>query len=145
MYTAILAGFPIGFVVTVAIFLATKYTKQSWTRQIHPVALFYGGLIWAPYNLSYLWPAVPIGWFSWVFLKRRYVGFWSKYNFVLSASFSAAIAVAAIIIFFCFQWHDVELNWWGNNIPDKGCEGDPCLLHTLRPGEYFGPRIGEFE
>ncbi|OTA94243.1 hypothetical protein M434DRAFT_384166 [Hypoxylon sp. CO27-5] len=144
MYTWLLAGFPIGFVVPIIIYHANRRFKKSWMRQIHPVAIFYGGLSWAPYNLSYIWPAVPIAWFSWIFLKQRYLGFWSKYNFVLSASFSSAIAVAAIIIFFSLQWTEVELDWWGNSVTSQGCEGHACTLYKLREGEYFGPRIGEF-
>ena len=87
---------------------------------------------------------MPIGWYSWVYLKRHYLGFWSKYNFVLSASFSSAIAIAAIFIFFCFQLPEIELPWWGNDVVGYVCEGDPCTLKTVADGEYFGPRIGEF-
>lgn len=144
MYTALLAGFPIGFMVPIIIYYANKKFKKTWMRQIHPVAIFYGALSWAPYNMSYIWPAVPIAWFSWVYLKQRYLGFWSKYNFVLSASFSSAIAVAAIIIFFSLQWTEIKLDWWGNSVTSKGCEGDACTLHKLGEGAYFGPRIGEF-
>lgn len=88
---------------------------------------------------------MPIGWYSWVYLKRHYLSFWSKYNFVLSASFSSAIAIAAILIFFFLQLPEIELNWWGNSVVEAGCEGKvPCVLKTVADGEYFGPRIGEF-
>ncbi|KAI2468876.1 OPT-domain-containing protein [Annulohypoxylon bovei var. microspora] len=144
MYTWLLAGFPIGFVVPIIIYYMNKRFKKTWMRQIHPVAIFYGCLSMAPYNLSYIWPAVPIAWFSWVYLKQRYLGFWSKYNFVLSASFSSAIAVSAIIIFFSLQWTEIELDWWGNSVTSQGCENEACPLYELGEGEYFGPRIGEF-
>ncbi|KAI4868184.1 OPT-domain-containing protein [Hypoxylon rubiginosum] len=144
MYTWLLVGFPIGFVVPFITYYMNKKYQKKWMRQIHPVAMFYGALSWAPYNLSYIWPAVPIAYFSWVFLKQRYLGFWSKYNFVLSASFSSAIAIAAIIIFFALQWTEIELDWWGNSVTSQGCEGTACPLYTLGEGEYFGPRIGDF-
>lgn len=144
MYTWLLAGFPIGFVVPIIIYYVNKRFQKQWMRQIHPVAIFYGALSWAPYNLAYIWPAVPIAWFSWIFVKKRYLGFWSKYNFVLSASFSCAIAVAAIIIFFGLQWTEQELDWWGNSVTSQGCEGSACTLYQVAEGEYFGPRIGEF-
>ncbi|KAI1382864.1 OPT-domain-containing protein [Hypoxylon trugodes] len=144
MYSWLLAGFPIGFIVPIIIYYANKKYKKTWMRQIHPVAIFYGALSWAPYNLSYIWPAVPIAWWSWIYLKQRYLGFWSKYNFVLSASFSSAIAMAAIIIFFGLQWSVIELDWWGNTVTAQGCEEDACTLYQLGEGEYFGPRIGEF-
>ena len=63
---------------------------------------------------------------------------------MLSASFSSAIAIAAIIIFFALQWTETTLDWWGNDVSFQGCEGTPCVLKHLSAGEYFGPRIGEF-
>ncbi|KAI0596921.1 OPT oligopeptide transporter protein-domain-containing protein [Biscogniauxia sp. FL1348] len=146
MYTWLLAGFPVGFVVPIVVYYANRRWGRTrpWMRQIHPVALFYGALSWAPYNLSYIWPAVPIAWASWVWLKKRYVGLWSKYNFVLSASFSCAVAVAAIIIFFSLQWTEIEIDWWGNSVTSQGCEGTACTRLTVKEGEYFGPRYGEF-
>jgi OPT family small oligopeptide transporter len=144
LYTALLVGFPLGFVIPIMFWYAQKKTKARWLRQVHPVAIFYGALSWSPYNMSYIWPAVPIAWYSWVYLKTRYLGFWSKYNFVLSASFSSAIGVAAIIIFFSVQWTQMEIDWWGNSVTAQGCEDDACTLLTLNDGEYFGPRIGEF-
>jgi len=106
--------------------------------------MFYGAINWAPYNLSYMWPAVPIGWLSMVYTKKRHLAFWSKYNYVLSASWSAAIAIAAIVIFFALQWNDVAVSWWGNDVVSRGCEGSACTRLTLLKGEYFGPRLGEF-
>lgn len=144
-YTALLVGFPIGAVLPIIFWLLQRrFKKQRWLRQMHPVAMLYGALTWAPYNLSYIVPALPIAWFSWVYLKNRYLGFWSKYNFVLSAAFSAGIAIAAIIIFFSLQWSEVTIDWWGNNVVAQGCEDDACTLKTLADGEYFGPGPGHF-
>ncbi|KAI5467679.1 OPT oligopeptide transporter protein-domain-containing protein [Mariannaea sp. PMI_226] len=145
-YTETLVGFPLGVLVTMILWwLGRKYPNNKIIRNAHPVVIFTGGLIWAPYNISYIWPAVPIGWLSWVYIKSRYLGFWSKYNFVISAAFSAGIAISALVIFFALQYKGIELNWWGNNIAFKGCEGSgACTLEQLRDGEYFGPRAGTF-
>jgi OPT family oligopeptide transporter len=78
-YTALLVGFPIGFLLPFVIYYAQKkFPKQSWLRQTHPVVMLYGAIIWAPYNLSYIWPAVPISWLSMVYMKKRFLAFWSK-------------------------------------------------------------------
>lgn len=78
-YSEILIGFPLGIAIVVFFWLLNKrFPHWTWTRQIHPVAIMYGGIVWAPYNLSYVWPSVPIAYFSWVYLKTRFVGFWSK-------------------------------------------------------------------
>ena len=80
-YVETLVGFPLGFVVVLLFWwLSKKYPKNKILRNTHPVVLFNGGLIWSPYNLAYLWPAVPFGWLSWVYLKNRYLGLWSKVN-----------------------------------------------------------------
>ncbi|CZT50608.1 related to sexual differentiation process protein isp4 [Rhynchosporium secalis] len=144
-YSALLVGFPIGLAVPIIIYYAQKkFPKQNWLRQIHPVVMFYGALTWAPYNLSYVWPAVPLGWFSMVYMKRKYLDFWSKYNYILSASWSTAIAICGVVIFFALQWSEVELDWWGNNVVSQGCEGSPCTRFVLDEGAHFGPGIGQF-
>lgn len=79
LYTATLVGFPLGVVTVLVIyFLSTKFSRWTWLRQVHPVVLVYGGILWAPYNMSYLWPAVPISWLSWIYFKKRFLDLWSK-------------------------------------------------------------------
>ncbi|OAQ82164.1 OPT oligopeptide transporter family [Purpureocillium lilacinum] len=144
-YSATLVGFPLGVVIVVFFWvLSKKFPNWTWVRQIHPVAIMYGGIVWAPYNMSYVWPSVPIAYFSWIYLKSRFLGLWSKYNFVLSAAWSCGIAISGIIIFFSLQYTGTDFDWWGNQVSQMGCEGDSCELKTLGPGEYFGPRIGDF-
>lgn len=87
-----------------------------------------------------MWPAVPVAWFSWHYIRSRYLGFWSKYNFVLSAAFSAAIALSAVLQFFSVQWTDTSVVWWGNTVISQGCEGlQTCLLKYLPEGGRFYP------
>jgi hypothetical protein len=83
------------------------------------------------------------GWISMVYLRKRYLHFWSKYNYVLSAAFSTAIAIAGVIIFFAVNYPDVDINWWGND-SESGCEATACTRLKLAKGEYFGPRIGTY-
>lgn len=146
-YGPLLLGFPLGILVTALIWLAIKYCParhrraKRFLRQLHPVALFYGGVNFAPYSFSYAWPAVPVAWLSWIYVRSRYLAFWSKYNFVLSAAFSAGIAISGIVMLFSVQWAEVEVEWWGNTQPYAGCEdsGAPCRLATLAAGERFFP------
>jgi len=143
-YTALLVGFPIGALLPVLFWLAQRRWKARWLRQIHPVAVLYGPLAWAPYNMSYVIPQIPIAWLSWIYIRNRFLGLWSKYNFVLSAAFSSGIAIAAIVMFFSVQWTGQSLDWWGNNVVSQGCEGDACLLYELADGETFGPPAGSW-
>jgi OPT family small oligopeptide transporter len=144
-YSETLVGFGIGVALVLFFWvLAKQRPNWVWLRSVHPVILLAGPLGWAPYSLSYVWPGVPVAWLSWLYMRKRFLGWWSKYNFVTSAAFSCAIAICGLIIFFTLQWQDIELDWWGNSVVYQGCEGDACLLLELPDGEYFGPRIGEF-
>lgn len=145
-YAVTLIGFPLGIAVVVVFYLLSRrWPKNAILRNAHPVVMMNGALSWAPYNLIYTWPAVPVAAFSWLYLKKRLLGFWSKYNFVTSAAFSAAIAISGIVMFFALQISDIQLDWWGNSVVNAGCDGSgDCVLKTLAGGEYFGPRMGEF-
>ncbi|KAL4947343.1 OPT oligopeptide transporter protein-domain-containing protein [Aspergillus filifer] len=141
-YTALLAAFPAGLLFPIIHYYATRrLPKTHFLTKIHPVVILSGGHTWSPYNLGYMWPAVLPGWISWSYLRKRYLGFWSKYNYVLSAAFSSGIAIAAVVIFFAVSYHGASVDWIGNS-PDKGCEADACTRLKLGEGEYFGPRIG---
>lgn len=78
-YAVTLIGFPLGVVLVAAFYLlGRKWPKNPIIRNAHPVVMMYGALSWAPLNLAYLWPAVPVAAFSWLYLKKRYLAFWSK-------------------------------------------------------------------
>ncbi|EXA46879.1 hypothetical protein FOVG_04175 [Fusarium oxysporum f. sp. pisi HDV247] len=145
-YVETLVGFPFGVALVLLFWwLGRQYPNSKIIRSTHPVVFLGGGMVWAPYNISYIWPAVPIGWFSWMYIKKRHLAFWAKYNYILSAAFSVGVALSALVIFFALQYNDINLDWWGNRVPFEGCDGtQSCLLKTVTAGEYFGPRLGGF-
>ncbi|KAL7421661.1 hypothetical protein Q5752_003430 [Cryptotrichosporon argae] len=144
-YKALLAGFPVGFAMPFLLWgLQRAFPRQKWLRQIHPVMICAGALNWAPYNFMYFWPTVPLTLVSWVYVKRRYLAFWSKYNYVLAAAWSAGIAVAAVVIFFAVEIPGVELDWWGNDVSFQGCEDSACVRFEIPDIGYFGPAPGTF-
>ncbi|KAJ6785491.1 hypothetical protein PWT90_10569 [Aphanocladium album] len=139
-YKWLLLGFPLGIAVVLIFWGLRQWFPHSRPlRQVHVIPMLYGGILWAPLSFSYVWGAVPFAWLSWIYIRSRYLAFWSKYNFVLSASFSAGVAISAIIMLFTVQWQGVEINWWGNNQASVGCEAKPCVLKTLETGERFYP------
>ncbi|KAJ4150568.1 hypothetical protein LMH87_011313 [Akanthomyces muscarius] len=139
-YRWLLMGFPIGIIlVLISWSLKKAMPNNRAIRQVHIVAVIAGSLQWAPYSFSYAWGAVPVAWFSWIFIRGRYLAFWSKYNYVLSGSLSAAIAISAIVMLFSVQWAGKEIDWWGNNQTGLGCEDKACKLHHLAQGERFYP------
>ena len=144
MYTALLAAFPVGLAFPVLYYFATrKLPKTHFLAKLHPVVIFSGGHIWSPYNLAYIWPAVIPGWISWVVVRKRYLSFWSKYNYVLSAAWQTGIALAGVVIFFAVSYHGASINWVGNHA-DSGCEANACTRLKLPEGGTFGPAPGTF-
>lgn len=111
-YTLTLIGFPIGAALPFVLwYLRRKFPKSGFIRGIHPIPMLVGPLYWAPYNLSYIWPAVPVAYVSMIWLKTRFLAFWSRYNYVVSAAFSCGIAISAVIQFFGLQMPEVSINW----------------------------------
>lgn len=145
-YSMTLLGFPFGFLAVMLFwYLNKKWPKSVILRNVHPVVMMSGALNWAPLNLAYMWPAVPVGAFSWLFVKKRYLAFWSKYNYVTSAAFGCGIAVSGVVTFFAVQLWGFQVNWWGNDVLNTGCDAEgTCTLLNLTDSEYFGPRLGEF-
>ncbi|CAK7274006.1 hypothetical protein SEPCBS119000_005948, partial [Sporothrix epigloea] len=174
-YTVLLIGFPIGVIVpTIFWYLQKKIRDRDeartvdadgnvisnsdgevahskakllqWARQVHPVVLLNGGLYLTPYTISYLWPAIPFAYISRIWIRTRFLAFWSRYNYVLSASLSTAMALAGLIIFFAIDYQVIYIDWWGNNAAGLGCEATAGCPHlTLADGDHFGPGIGEFK
>ncbi|KAK5987748.1 Oligopeptide transporter 2 [Cladobotryum mycophilum] len=144
-YAVTLIGFPLGIVVVLGFwYLARLFPESQFLRSVHPVMILTGGVLWAPFNLTYIWPSVPVATLSWLYIKPRFLALWSKYNFVLSAAFSAGVAISAIIQFFSLSYNNVALAWWGNTVSFEGCEILSCVLKTLAPGEFFGPKPGTY-
>ncbi|KAL3478476.1 OPT oligopeptide transporter protein-domain-containing protein [Aspergillus californicus] len=143
-YTALLSAFPIGFAFPIIVYFVQKRVPRThWFSKFHPVMFLNGGVHWSPYNIAYMWPALLPAYISMSYLRTRYLAFWAKYNYVLSAAFSTGIALAGVIIFFAVSYNGYSIDWWGND-PESGCEAESCTRLTLPAGEYFGPRIGNF-
>ncbi|RKU43923.1 hypothetical protein DL546_000685 [Coniochaeta pulveracea] len=143
-YTTLLSAFPVGFALPfVFYYLQKRVRRDHWFSKVHPVMLVAGGIHWSPYNIAYVWPALLPAYISMRYLRTRYLPLWSKYNYVLSAAFSTAIALAAIIIFFAVSYNRYEINWWGNDA-ESGCEAQSCTRLKLSGKDYFGPPVGTY-
>lgn len=56
---------------------------------------------------------------------------------MMTSSLAAGIAIAAIVIFFALQYHPVTLDWWGNDVPYAGCDGEGCPLYAIPDSGHF--------
>ncbi|KAF8706824.1 OPT oligopeptide transporter protein, partial [Rhizoctonia solani] len=144
-YNILLWGFLIGAVLPVIFFfLAKRFPNNKVIRGIHAPIFLAGGLNWAPYNLSHTWPAVVVGYIFQVYIRKRYIGWWQKYNYVLTSALTCGVAIAAIVTFFALQWAGIEIDWRGNSIVNEGCDGKGCSLFPKPEKGYWGPGPGEF-
>ncbi|EEB93788.1 hypothetical protein MPER_07514, partial [Moniliophthora perniciosa FA553] len=90
-------------------------------------------------------PWATVGFLFQRVIRRRYFGWWAKYNYVLSAALDTGTALGIILIFFCLQYplngqigeHSIQ-TWWGNTVifETSDWKGEP--LKTVPPGETFG-------
>ncbi|KDQ62166.1 hypothetical protein JAAARDRAFT_65967 [Jaapia argillacea MUCL 33604] len=142
IYNGLLYCFLIGFASPFIFFYLGKRFKVF--ERFHLPVFFAGSLIWAPYNLSNIWPAVPVAIFFNVYVKRRFLPWWSKYNYITTTAFACAIALSAIVMFFALQWQNININWSGNLRPYAGCDALGCANLAIPEQGYFGPGVGEF-
>ena len=143
-YFVLIFGFIVGVFLPIPFYMLTKrYPENKILRGIHIPVLLYGSINWAPYNLSHSWPAVPIAWFFQVYVRKYYLPWWQKYNYILSTALDCGIAISAIVIFFALQWPGVQINWWGNTVGTKGADAYPGVALLKVPDKgYWGPESG---
>lgn len=142
IYNGLLWCFLIGAVLPFPFYFLGK--KYKTFERFHVPVFLYGALLWAPYSLANIWSAMPIAYFFNVFVKKRYLAWWSKYNYLTTTSFTSAIALSAIVMFFALQWPGVVISWSGNDRPFAGCDGNACPLLPIPEQGYFGPGPGQF-
>jgi len=78
IYNGLLWCFPIGALLPIPFYFLGR--KWKVFQYFHAPVFLYGAFVWAPYNLANIWPSVPIAWLFNRHIKKRYLGWWSKYN-----------------------------------------------------------------
>ncbi|CAK9436526.1 uncharacterized protein LODBEIA_P10840 [Lodderomyces beijingensis] len=139
--------FLIGFLLAFPCIALKKYGPRKYFKTFEP-SIVIGGLVqYAPYNLSYYLPGVYVSLAFMYYIKDRYEAWWQKYNYLLSSGLDSGIAFSAIIIFFAVQYHEKDINWWGNSVMYEGIDGNMVgRLNATEsaPDGYFGPRKGHY-
>lgn len=148
LYPILQYCFLIGFLLAFPCLILKKYFGHyKAMKYFQPVLIIGGFLNYAPYNLSYYTPGLIASFFFMHYIRGRFFAWWSKYNYVLSGGLQAGVAFCAVIIFFAVQYHEKDINWWGNNVIYEGADGlGPARLDVAsnESDGYFGPRIGHF-
>lgn len=140
--------FLIGFLLLIPAIAFQKLAPRRFTKHFQPTAVIGGMMIYAPYNLSYYTGGMYLSFTFMHYIRRKYLTWWEKYNYVLSSGLDAGVAFSAIIIFFAVQYHAKDVNWWGNTVSYGGVEGgsgQQSLLNVTNTEQgYFGLKWGTF-
>ncbi|TRM57392.1 OPT oligopeptide transporter protein-domain-containing protein [Schizophyllum amplum] len=98
-------------------------------------------------------PATAVNYVGWAtvgfafqyFIRRRWFGFWTKYNYVLSAALDAGTALGIIAVYFCLQYPmngtigaQTLQRWWGNTVYKDTLDWRSTPLRQLDDGTTFG-------
>ncbi|KAF9352541.1 hypothetical protein BGX34_012103 [Mortierella sp. NVP85] len=116
MYYPIVWFFFIGFVIPLPFWLLARKYPNSWVKDVNMAAFMLGGGPYPPAGTSIMPTWALIGFVFNFVIKRRHFGWWSKYNYVMSAALDAGVAISALVIFFALQNNGIKMpEWWGNN------------------------------
>jgi len=111
---------------------------------LNPILIIQGIQHWAPSNLSYKTPGMILSFIFMYWLPRHRLAWWEKYNYVLSAAFTAGVAVSGLVMFFAIGYNPKRLKWWGNTVSYSGVDGSGVGILPIPARGYFGPEKGSF-
>lgn len=124
--------FLIGAVAPIPVYIAHKvFPKQKWIRYINmPILIGATGMMPPASAINYTsWFAVGFI-FNFVIFRYR-KAWWTRYNYILSASLDAGLAFMGVLLYFVLQLESKSLNWWGANLdncPLAACPTAPGII-----------------
>jgi OPT family small oligopeptide transporter len=136
----------IGAALPVITYVIARKWPRSFVRYIH-VPLMLGGTGYIPPATCYIyfcWGIVGFIFNFWI--KRRWIGWWSQYNYVTSAALDTGLLISTIVIFFTLMLTNATPpQWWGNVDIFKTLDAsDSAVRIVLPPGKTFGPPPGSW-
>ncbi|KAK9319373.1 OPT oligopeptide transporter protein-domain-containing protein [Lipomyces orientalis] len=146
LYPVLKYSFLIGAVAAIPCYFLRRLFPRRM-KYVHPVLVLTGIARWgSTYNLSYYTPGMYLSLAFMFFIRRRYLSWWTKYNYILTSALSAGVAFSGILIFVSLTLPRAHLKWWGNTVSTAGVDGRrSATLYQLPPGTTFGLPVGSFE
>ena len=104
---------------------------------------------WTGGNLSYYTNTLYVSFISMFYIKRRYPGWWARYNYILEAGLDIGVGVSGTIQTLAFAFSGKSMpKWWGNEIQTKGVDwlayNQKASLKPVPSQGYFGPAPGHY-
>ncbi|KAI1346246.1 OPT family small oligopeptide transporter [Xylaria sp. FL0043] len=131
----------IGGALPVVLWVMVRKLRIDFARHFNAPILL-GAMAWLP-------PATPLSFSSWAivglifnyFIRKRYSGWWRKYNYLTAAGLDAGLIISTIIIFFAITLPNVTIpQWWGNVAVYETADASyTAVLKTVPEGKTFGP------
>ncbi|KAI1310687.1 OPT family small oligopeptide transporter [Xylaria venustula] len=132
----------IGGALPVVLWVMVRKLRIDFARHLNAPILL-GAMSWLP-------PATPLSFSTWAvfglifnhFIRKRYNGWWRKYNYITAAGLDAGLIISTIIIFFAITLPEVTIpQWWGNVAVYETLDASyTAILKTLPEGQIFGPK-----
>ncbi|KAK9357512.1 OPT oligopeptide transporter protein-domain-containing protein [Lipomyces starkeyi] len=146
LYPILKFAFLIGALAAIPFWAIRKRYNNAF-KFVHPVLILAGITQWgSTYNLSYYTEGFYFSAFFMVFVRRRYLAWWTKYNYVLSSALSAGVAFSGVLIFLALQYHPRKLSWWGTKVQSAGVDGKMvAALYDMPEVGYFGLPAGSWQ
>ncbi|KAK9374022.1 OPT oligopeptide transporter protein-domain-containing protein [Lipomyces chichibuensis] len=123
LYPMLKWAFLIGVLAGAPCYYIRRYFLK-YLKNFSPI-LFLAGMsrFQSGYNLSYYTPGLQFSFVFMYYIRRRYLAWWTKYNYVLTSALGAGVAFGAILVFVSLQVTSVNLNWWGTLVSSAGVDG----------------------
>ncbi|KAM0748121.1 OPT oligopeptide transporter [Meredithblackwellia eburnea MCA 4105] len=143
LYYPTMFGWLMGAIVPfIPYYFARRYPRSLWKYVNIPVSI-YGPLTLSPYGNNMFVNAVWVALIVNGYIKRKYLAWWMKCNYVGSTALNAALALGGIVWYFILQYHDKTPNWWGNTVSYTGCDSPSACTRLKLPEQgFFGPASG---
>lgn len=128
---------------TVAVWLVARRYPRTWIRYIYMPAVFSASGLIPPATCYKMLCYVIVGLFFNVFIKRRAAGWWSTYNYILSAGLDIGNAICAVLIVLLLGLTNVAMpDWWGTTVVADNLDAMGTAISrplNVKAGEFIGP------
>ncbi|KAK9462057.1 OPT oligopeptide transporter protein-domain-containing protein [Lipomyces oligophaga] len=144
IYPLLKWAFLLGGIVGTSFYFLRRWFPQ-YLKYFHPVVFMSGmNRFGATYNVAYFTPGFYCSFVFMYFIRKRYLAWWTKYNYILSSGLTAGMAYSGILIFFALQYTKKTVTWWGTSVSSAGVDGGGVATRLTAPVEGFGPEIGSW-